>query len=118
VAGGAGFLGSNLCKRLVLDDENLVISLDNLYTGKLSNLKDLIKFKNFKFIQHDIINPIDLQVDEIYNAACPASPPAYQRSPTTTTKTCIWGITNLLELSLKCNAKLLQFSTVRYMGIH
>lgn len=115
VTGGAGFLGSNLCKRL-LDEKNYVIALDNLYTGRMNNINDLLENPNFEFINHNIINPIDIKVDEIYNAACPASPPHYQKSPTFTTKTCIFGTINMLELAKKYNAKLLQFSTSEVYG--
>ena len=115
VAGGAGFLGSNLCRQL-LKERNYVICLDNLFTGRKSNIEDLLSNKNFEFIEHDIQNPIDLEVDQIYNAACPASPPAYQKSPTNTTKTCVLGLINLLELATKNNATILQFSTSEIYG--
>ena len=115
VTGGAGFLGSNLCKRLV-EEGNYVICLDNLYTGKKENIKNLLNKKNFKFIEHDITNPIDLKVDQIYNAACPASPPAYQKSPTYTSKTCYIGLLNMLELARKNDATILQFSTSEIYG--
>lgn len=116
ITGGAGFLGSNLCHRLVKDKNNYVIALDNLFTGRMSNIENLLKLDNFEFIEWDVVNPIDIMVDEIYNAACPASPSAYQKSPTSTTKTCILGIINLLELAGKYNAKLLQFSTSEVYG--
>ena len=116
VTGGAGFLGSNLCNRLVKDENNYVIALDNLFTGRLSNIEHLLSLPNFEFIKWDVVNSIDIQVDEIYNAACPASPPAYQQSPTSTTKTCIIGILNMLELAKKYNATLLQFSTSEVYG--
>lgn len=115
VTGGAGVIGSNLCKRL-LDEGNYVICVDNLFTGRKSNIKNLLLNSNFQFIEHDIINPLDIEVDEIYNAACPASPPSYQKSPTSTTKTCILGIINMLELASKKKAKLLQFSTSEVYG--
>jgi len=116
VTGGAGFLGSNLCKRLVEDENNYVYALDNLFTGKMENINDLMKLKNFEFIKADVQDPIDIEVDYIYNAACPASPPAYQKSPTYTAKTCIMGIINMLELARKYNATLLQFSTSEVYG--
>lgn len=116
VTGGAGFLGSNLCTRLVKDPENLVIALDNLFTGRKENIQGLIKLPNFKFLEHDVTEYIDIQVDQIYNAACPASPPAYQKSPTWTTKVCILGILNMLELAKKYHAPLLQFSTSEVYG--
>lgn len=116
VTGGAGFVGSNLCERLVADPNNYVIALDNLFTGRLSNLEECMKHENFEFIEHDIMDPIDIQVDQIYNAACPASPPAYQKSPTNTTKICVFGIINMLELAKKYDATLLQFSTSEVYG--
>ena len=116
VTGGAGFWGSNLCARLVNDPENQVIALDNLFTGRMENIQELMSLPNFTFIEHDITKYIDLPVDQIYNAACPASPPAYQKSPTDTTKACVLGILNMLELAKKYGAKLLQFSTSEVYG--
>ena len=116
VTGGAGFLGSNLCQRLVEDKNNYVIALDNLFTGRLCNIEHLQGLPNFEFIKWDVVDPIDIPVDQIYNAACPASPPAYQLSPTSTTKTCILGIINMLELARKYDATLLQFSTSEVYG--
>lgn len=115
VTGGAGFLGSNLCKRL-LDDGEHVIAVDNLYTGKMVNIQPLQAYSEFEFIKHDITQPLEIAVDEIYNAACPASPPYYQLSPTFTTKTCILGIINMLELAKRNSAKILQFSTSEVYG--
>lgn len=115
VTGGAGFIGSNLCKRL-LDDGDYVICLDNLFTGRMENIQELLNNPNFEFVKHDITEKIDIPVDEIYNTACPASPPAYQESPTSTTKTCIIGIINMLELATKYNAKIMQFSTSEVYG--
>lgn len=116
VTGGAGFLGSNLCARLVKDPDNQVIALDNLFTGRRENIQELERLPNFIFLEHDVTQYLDIQVDQIYNAACPASPPAYQKSPTGTTKICILGILNMLELAKKCNAILLQFSTSEVYG--
>lgn len=116
VTGGAGFLGSNLCAKLARDPNNYIFALDNLFTGRLVNIKSLSGFSNFQFIEHDVQNPIDIEVDEIYNAACPASPPAYQKSPTNTTKTSIFGVLNMLELAKKHNATMLQFSTSEVYG--
>ena len=116
VTGGAGFLGSNLCRALAADPENQVIALDNLYTGRMENILSLMDKDNFRFIKADVCNPIDLKVDQIYNAACPASPPAYQKNPTSTTKTCVLGIINMLDLATRCNATLLQFSTSEVYG--
>lgn len=116
VTGGAGFLGSNLCARLVKDPENQVTALDNLFTGRKENLQELERCSNFTFLEHDVTNYLDIQVDQIYNAACPASPPAYQKSPTGTTKTCVFGILNMLELARRHDATLLQFSTSEVYG--
>ncbi len=82
VTGGAGFVGSNLCGRLLEDEDNYVICVDNFYTGRKVNIEGLMKSDRFEFIEHDIIKPLDIKVDEIYNLACPASPPHYQKSPT------------------------------------
>lgn len=116
VTGGAGFLGSNLCKRLLEDESNYVIALDNMQTGRMVNIESFMENKNFEFIKHDIKEPIDLEVNQIYNAACPASPPAYQASPTDTTKTCVLGMINMLNLATKNDAKILQFSTSEVYG--
>lgn len=115
VTGGAGFLGSNLCKRL-LDLNYEVIALDNLYTGRISNLEPLFANERFSFINHDVINPIDIEVDYIFNLACPASPPHYQKDPVFTTKTCVIGALNMLELAKKYNAPILQASTSEVYG--
>lgn len=117
VTGGAGFLGSNLCKELV--KSNNVICVDNLYTGKLENIKELMKLPNFKFIEHDICQPLIVNEDlyQIYNMACPASPPAYQGSHSIqTTKTCVLGALNMLELAKEHNATILQTSTSEVYG--
>jgi len=112
VAGGAGFIGSNLIKKL-LNKGNYVICVDNFLTGQKEN----INFKkNFKFIKHDIVNPIDIKVDEIYNLACPASPKQYFKYPVYTTKISVLGTLNLLELAAKYNAKYLQASTSEIYG--
>ena len=116
VTGGAGFVGSNLCIRLVQDPENYVICLDNLFTGRMSNIEPLMQLPNFEFINHNVQEPIDIPCDQIYNAACPASPPAYQKSPTDTTKTCVFGIINMLDLATKYDATLLHFSTSEVYG--
>lgn len=116
VAGGAGFIGSNLCKRLLKDGHH-VICVDNFYTGKESNLDGLMNDKEFEFIYHDVISPIHADgLDEIYNLACPASPPHYQKSPTYTTKTCVFGTINMLELARRNQAKVMQFSTSEVYG--
>ena len=114
IAGGAGFLGSNLCKKLIKD--NIVICLDNLITGNMANIIPYLESLNFKFIKNDIINPIDIEIDEIYNLACPASPIHYQKDPIHTLKSSVFGIYNLLELAKKYNAKILQASTSEVYG--
>ena len=116
ITGGAGFVGSNLCKRLLNDTDDYIICLDNFYTGRKVNIEPLMSNERFEFIEHDIIDPLDIEVDEIYNLACPASPPHYQKSPTYTTKTCVTGVINLLDLAVKNNAKLMQFSTSEIYG--
>lgn len=115
ITGGAGFLGSNLCLKLIALGHN-VIALDNLSTGRLENIQALKQNKNFDFIQHDVINPITLDVDWIFNLACPASPPAYQRDPIQTIKTSFLGVLNMLELANKNNARILQASTSEVYG--
>lgn len=117
VTGGAGFLGSHMCDRL-LEDGYTVICLDNLYTGSQSNIEHLLKNPQFTFVVHDIIYPFDpeIPIDEIYNFACPASPPHYQRDPIQTIKTSVLGAFNLVELCKKYNAKLFQASTSEVYG--
>lgn len=116
VTGGAGFIGSNLCERLLKDGDCRVTALDNLSTGKLSNLSECLKNPLFEFIEGDVTTPHDIPCDRIYNAACPASPPAYQKSPTHTTKTCVVGAVNMLELATRYNAVMMQFSTSEVYG--
>lgn len=115
VAGGAGFLGSHLCKK-ILDKGYDVIALDNLYTGNRRNIEDLFANPRFSFIEHHIIDPIDLKVDYIFNLACPASPPHYQKDPLFTTRTSVIGSMNLLELARQNNARILQASTSEVYG--
>lgn len=98
------------------DENNYIICVDNLYTGRLSNLDDIVKNPRFEFVKHNIIQPIDIPVDEIYNLACPASPPHYQKYPTYTTKTCVIGMINMLDLATKYHAKIMQFSTSEVYG--
>ena len=116
VTGGAGFVGSNLCKRLLEDKDNYIIALDNFYTGRKVNIEPFLESDRFEFIEHDIVEPIDINVDEIYNLACPASPPHYQKSPTYTTKICVLGVINMLDLATKNNARIMQFSTSEVYG--
>lgn len=115
VTGGAGFLGSNLCRKLI-ELGHHVTALDNLSTGRLENINDLTQNKNFNFIKHDVINPIDLDVNWIFNFACPASPPTYQRNPIQTIKTSFLGVLNMLELAKKHNARIMQASTSEVYG--
>lgn len=117
VAGGAGFLGSHLCERLLLDGYDVVV-LDNFHTGKRYNLNAILRNPRFTCIEHDIVDalPSDLQVDEIYNLACPASPPHYQADPIHTFKTSVLGSLNLLELARRNNAKIFQASTSEVYG--
>ncbi len=118
VTGGTGFLGSNLCEKLVYQGSE-VICLDNNYTGNIKNIENLISNKNFKFIEHDVCVPleIDEHIDYIYNLACPASPPAYQgKHAIRTTKTSVLGALNLLEMAKKHNAVILQASTSEIYG--
>lgn len=115
VSGGAGFIGSHLCTRLVNDGHD-VICLDNYYTGSKENVWHLIGKPNFELIRHDVINPYWAEVDEIYNLACPASPIHYQHDPIQTTKTAVMGSFNLLGLAKRTHAKILQASTSEVYG--
>ena len=116
VTGGAGFIGSHLCKRL-LNENHTVICLDNLFTGTFKNIVELEKNNNFEFVNHDITKPYYRDnIDEIYNLACPASPIHYQSNPIKTVKTCTIGVINMLGLAKKNNAKILQASTSEVYG--
>ncbi len=116
VTGGAGFIGSHLCKALVALGHK-VICLDNLFTGSINNISDLIDNINFEFVNHDIIEPYFRDnIDQIYNLACPASPIHYQDNPIKTIKTCTIGVINMLGLAKKNNAKILQASTSEVYG--
>lgn len=115
VTGGAGFVGSHLCDRLIREG-NHVICLDNLFTGRMENISHLLTNPEFEFVRHDIIAPFDTEVEQIYNLACPASPPFYQEDMINTTKTCFFGALNMLELAKKNNARILQASTSEVYG--
>jgi UDP-glucuronate decarboxylase len=115
VTGGAGFLGSHLCERL-LAEGNDVICLDNFFTGSKDNILQLLSHPRFELIRHDIINPIYLEVDEIYNLACPASPVHYQFNPIKTIKTNVMGAINTLGLAKRVKATILQASTSEVYG--
>ncbi len=115
VTGGAGFIGSHLCKTL-LELNNEVICIDNFYSGSKENIQILMDYDNFEFIEHDIISSLFLEVDEIYNLACPASPVSYQLDPVRTIKTCIYGSLNMLDLAKNTKAKILQASTSEIYG--
>lgn len=115
VTGGAGFIGSHLCEKL-LEQGNCVVCLDNFFTGSKSNIEPLLSNSNFELIEYDVVEPFDIKVDEIYNLACPASPPHYQYDSVKTTKTSVLGIINMLELAKKYNSKILQASTSEIYG--
>lgn len=115
VTGGAGFVGSHLCRKLISSGHE-VICLDNYFTGHKRNVHDLMEFKNFELVRHDICEPYFAEVDEIYNLACPASPIHYQYNPIKTIKTSILGAINTLGLAKRVNAKILQASTSEVYG--
>jgi UDP-glucuronate decarboxylase len=115
VTGGAGFLGSHLCERLVEQDHD-VLCLDNFFTGSRRNIRHLLGRPNFELIRHDLVQPIFLEVDEIYNLACPASPIHYQYNPVKTVKTSVMGAIHMLGLAKRVNAKILQASTSEIYG--
>lgn len=115
VTGGAGFLGSHLCERLVGEGHD-VICVDNFFTSQKSNVAHLLGHPNFELIRHDIVHPLWLEVDEIYNLACPAAPGHYQYNPVKTMKTSVIGVINLLGMAKRCNAKIFQASTSEVYG--
>ena len=115
VTGGAGFIGSHLCKRL-LDEGNYVICLDNFFTGSIENIESFYKHPNFELVEHDITEEYFTVIDQIYNLACPASPPHYQHNPVKTIRTSVMGIINMLELTNRYGATLLQASTSEVYG--
>jgi len=116
VTGGAGFLGSHLCERLLGDKNNDVLCVDNFFTGAKRNIGHLLDNKRFEVIRHDVTFPLYVEVDEIYNLACPASPIHYQRDPVQTTKTSVHGAINMLGLAKRVGAKILQASTSEVYG--
>ena len=115
ITGGAGFIGSHLCERL-LKEGNDVICLDNYFTGSKDNVRHLLDNHNFELVRHDLIEPYYAEVDEIYNLACPASPVHYQYNPIKTTKTSVMGAINMLGLAKRTRAKILQTSTSEVYG--
>jgi UDP-glucuronate decarboxylase len=115
VTGGAGFIGSHLCEKLLLQKHE-VICLDNYFTGSKKNVYQLLDFHNFEILRHDIINPIDVEADQIYNLACPASPVFYQFNPVRTIQANVLGVTNMLELAKRTKARILQASTSEVYG--
>lgn len=115
VTGGAGFLGSHLCERL-LDNNCEVLCVDNFFTGSRRNITHLLDNKDFELLRHDVTHPLHVEVDEIYNLACPASPIHYQFDPVQTTKTSVMGVINMLGLAKRVKAKILQASTSEVYG--
>ena len=115
VTGGAGFLGSHLCERL-LKDGHEVVAIDNLFTGRKLNIAHLMGHANFEFVRHDVIDPFKYEVDQIYNLACPASPPHYQYNPIKTIKTSVMGAINCLGLAKRTKARVFQASTSEVYG--
>ena len=115
VTGGAGFIGSHLCERLVARGDD-VLCLDNFFTGAKANIAHLLKADNFELLRHDVTVPLVVEIDEIYNLACPASPVHYQYDPVQTTKTSVHGAINMLGLAKRTGAKILQSSTSEVYG--
>ncbi len=115
VTGGAGFVGSHLCDRLIERGDN-VLCLDNFFTGSRNNVEQLISRPHFELIRHDIVRPVFLEVDQVYNLACPASPEAYQSNPIKTIKTSTVGMVNVLGLAKRCSARILHASTSEVYG--
>ncbi len=115
ITGGAGFIGSHLIKKLIKKNES-IICLDNLHTGRINNFSELQNSHNFKFIEHDVVEPIDIEVDRIWHLACPASPLHYQENPIKTARTNFLGTNNILELALRNNAQILFTSTSEVYG--
>src|SRR5260370_22749724 len=115
ITGGAGFLGSHLCERLLGEDAD-VLCVDNFFTGARRNIEHMLDHKHFDLLRHDVTFPLYVEVDEIYNLACPASPVHYQHDPVQTTKTSVHGAINMLGLAKRLRAKILQASTSEVYG--
>lgn len=115
VTGGAGFLGSHLCRRL-LDEGNEVLCVDNFFSSSRRNLDELLDFKRFELLRHDVTAPLYVEVDRIFNLACPASPVHYQHDPVQTTKTSVHGAINMLGLAKRLGVPILQASTSEVYG--
>ena len=115
VTGGAGFLGSHLCE-ILLSAGNHVLCVDNFFTGTRRNIEHLLDQKNFELLRHDVTHPLFVEVDEIYNLACPASPIHYQRDPVQTTKTSVLGAINMLGLAKRLKSRIFQASTSEIYG--
>lgn len=115
VTGGAGFIGSQLCRRLVENGDE-VLCADNLFTGSKSNIRELLDYDNFEFLRHDVTEPLRVEVDRVFNLACPASPVHYQYNPVKTIKTSVLGAMNMLGLAKRVHARILQASTSEVYG--
>ncbi|MCI8889137.1 MAG: SDR family oxidoreductase [Hungatella sp.] len=115
VTGGAGFIGSHLCERLVKEG-NEVVCVDNFFTGNKKNIRKLLDYDNFELIRHDVTKELYIETDQIYNLACPASPPHYQYNPIKTAKTSVMGAINMLGLAKRVHARILQSSTSEVYG--
>ena len=115
VTGGAGFIGSHLCRKL-LENKDEVICVDNLFTGRKQNIQKLMDYENFEFLRHDITKELYIEVDQIYNLACPASPVHYQYNPIKTIKTSVMGAMNMLGVAKRVHARILQASTSEVYG--
>lgn len=115
VTGGAGFIGSRLCE-VLLEEGAYVLCLDNFFTGRMANISHLKKYEHFEILRHDIVDPLKVEVDQIYNLACPASPRHYQYNPIKTMKTSVLGTSNMLGLARRTKARLLQASTSEVYG--
>ncbi|MCM1303070.1 MAG: SDR family oxidoreductase [Lachnospiraceae bacterium] len=115
ITGGAGFIGSHLCEKL-LNQGNDVICLDNLFTGRKENIRHLMDNPRFEFLRHDVVEDIHVECDQVYNLACPASPPHYQYDPIKTAKTSVFGALHTLGLAKRCHARILQASTSEVYG--